>query len=164
MFKLIIYIICETSFHFSGKYQTFYTFLLNIKSKLSNIVENVPVMSGNQAYHYSDVIMNAMTSQITGVSIVCSSVCSGADQREHQSSASLAFVRGVHRQSVDSPHKGPVTRKMFPYDDVIIKYTCTLLYEIPDYADAAKWSVATKYLSQVVSYLIFRFSSNKSSQ
>ena len=37
-----------------------------------------------------------------------------------QSSASLAFVRvrGIHREPVNSPHKGPVTRKMFPFDDV----------------------------------------------
>ena len=47
--------------------------------------------------HYSDVIMSTMASQITGVSIVCSAVCSGAHQRKHQSSASLAFVRGIHR-------------------------------------------------------------------
>ena len=43
-----------------------------------------------------------------------------ADQRKQQSSASLAFVRTIHRWPVDSPHKGPVTRKMFPFDDVII--------------------------------------------
>ena len=69
---------------------------------------------------YSDVIMTAMVSQITSVSIVYSSLCSGADQREHQSSASLAFVRGFHRWPVNSPCKGPVTRKMFPFDDVIM--------------------------------------------
>ena len=40
--------------------------------------------------------------------------------KKHQSSASLAFVRGIHRGPVNSPHKWPVTRKMFPYDDVII--------------------------------------------
>ena len=61
-----------------------------------------------------------MASQITGVSIVCSAVCSGADQRKHQSSASLAFVKGIHRRPVDSPHKGPVTRKVFLFDDVIM--------------------------------------------
>ena len=61
------------------------------------------------------VIMSAMASQIAHVSIVNSTVCSGADQRKHQSSASLAFVRGIHRWSVNSPHKGPVTRKMFPF-------------------------------------------------
>ena len=68
-------------------------------------------------YHHSDVIMSAMASQITGVSIVRSVVGSGADQRKHQSSASLAFVRGIPRWSVNSPHKIPVTRKMFPFDE-----------------------------------------------
>ena len=63
--------------------------------------------------------MSATASQTTRASIVCSIVCSGADQRKHQSSASLAFVRGIHRRPVNSPHKGPVTRKMFPIDDVI---------------------------------------------
>ena len=61
-------------------------------------------------------------SQITGVSIICSPVCSGADQRKHQSSASLAFGRGIDRWPVDSPHKGPVMPKMFPFDDVIMKF------------------------------------------
>ena len=70
--------------------------------------------------HYSDVIMSAVASQIADVSIVCSSVCSGADQRKHQCSASLAFVRGIHRWSVVSSHKGPVTREMFQFDDVIM--------------------------------------------
>ena len=46
---------------------------------------------------------------------------SGADQRKHQSSTSLAFMRGIHRSPVNSPHKRPVTRKMFPFDDVIMK-------------------------------------------
>ena len=43
-----------------------------------------------------------------------------ADQRKHQSSASLAFVWGIHRRPVNSPHKWTVTRKMFPFDDVIM--------------------------------------------
>ena len=64
--------------------------------------------------------MSAMTSQITGVSIVYSTVCSGPNQRKHRSSASLAFVRGIHRWPVNSLHKGPVTRKMFPFDAVIM--------------------------------------------
>ena len=99
------------------------------------------------SHHYSEVIMRAMASQITGVSIVCSAVCSGPDQRKHQSSASLAFVKGIHRWPVDSPHKGPVTRKMFPFDDVImmlpvrsgfvwynyvIFYICTEQYQTGD--------------------------------
>ena len=70
--------------------------------------------------HYSDVIMGGMASQITSLAIVYSTVCSGADQRKHQSSASLAFVRRIHRWLVNSPHNGPVTRKMFSFDDVII--------------------------------------------
>ena len=61
--------------------------------------------------HYSDVIMSMMASQITSVSVVCSSVCSGTNHRKHRSSASLASVRGIHRGPVNSPHKGPVTRK-----------------------------------------------------
>ena len=47
--------------------------------------------------HYNDVIMSMMTSQIRSVSIVYWTICSGADQRKHQSSVSLAFVRGIHR-------------------------------------------------------------------
>ena len=61
--------------------------------------------------------MSAIASQITGVSIVCSTVCSGADKRKHQSSASPAFVRGIHRSPVDSPHEGSVARKMFLFDN-----------------------------------------------
>ena len=71
--------------------------------------------------HYNDVIMSAVASQITSLTIVYSTVYSGVDQRKHQSSASLAFVRGNHRRPVNSPHKWPVTRKMFPSDDVIMR-------------------------------------------
>ena len=62
-------------------------------------------------------MMNAMASQITILTIVYSTVYS-ADQIKHQSSASLTFVRGVHRWPGNSSHKWPVTRKMFPFDDV----------------------------------------------
>ena len=48
-------------------------------------------------FHYDDIIMGAIASQITSLTIVYSTVYSGADQRKHQSSASLAFVRGIHR-------------------------------------------------------------------
>ena len=72
----------------------------------------------NWSSHYNDVIMGAMASQITNLAIVYSIVYSGADQRIHQSSASLAFVWGIHRGPVNSPHKWPVTRKMLPLDDV----------------------------------------------
>ena len=61
-----------------------------------------------------------MASQITRVSLVCLTVFVGANQRKHQSSASLAFMRGTHRWPLDSPHKGRVTQKMFPFDDIIM--------------------------------------------
>ena len=68
--------------------------------------------------HYDDIIMGSMASQITSLAIVYSAFYSGADQRKYQNSASLAFVRGP----VNSPQKWPVTRKMFPFDDVIMKW------------------------------------------
>ena len=75
--------------------------------------------------HYNDVIMGAIASKIaskkkTSLAIVYSIVYSDADQRKHQSSASLTFVWGIHRGPVNSLHKWPVTRKMFPFDDVIM--------------------------------------------
>ena len=70
--------------------------------------------------HYSDVRMSGIASQITSLTIVNSAVYSDTDQRKYQSSASLAFVWEIHRGLVNSPHKGPVTRKMFPFDDVIM--------------------------------------------
>ena len=65
--------------------------------------------------HGYGIIMSAMSSQTTSLTIVYSTVYSGADQRKHQSYASLAFVRGIHRWPVNSPHKGPVTRKWFSW-------------------------------------------------
>ena len=64
-------------------------------------------------FHYNDVIMSSMVSQITSLTIVYSTVYSGADQRKHQSSASLAFVRGIHRWPVISPTKGQWRGKCF---------------------------------------------------
>ena len=52
---------------------------------------------------------------------------SDADQRKHQSPASLAFVREIHRGPVNFPHKWPVTRKMFPFDDVIMRKAIQIL-------------------------------------
>ena len=66
--------------------------------------------------------MGVMASQITNLAIVYSTVYSDVDQRKHQSSASLAFVWGFHRWPVNSPQKWPVTQKMFPFDDVIMRH------------------------------------------
>ena len=79
--------------------------------------------------NYSDVIM--------GIAIVYSTVYSGADQRKHQTSAPLAFVRGIHRWPVNSPRKWPVTRKIFPFDDVIM--------------DKGRWRHNIKRLSALIS-------------
>ena len=67
------------------------------------------------ATHYDAFIMGAIASQITSLTIVYST-----DQSKHQSSALLAFVWGIHRGPVNSPHKWPISRKMFPFDDVIM--------------------------------------------
>ena len=74
--------------------------------------------------------MSKMASQIASLMIVYSAVYSSTDQRKHQSSASLAFVRGIHRWPVNSPHEGPVTRKIFPFDDIIMTpgLWCALLW------------------------------------
>ena len=82
--------------------------------------------------HYSDVIMGAMASQISSLTIVYSTVYSGADKKKHQSSVSLAFVG----EFTGSPHKGPVTRKMFPFDDVII---CSAKNVWPVYLQLPWW-------------------------
>ena len=95
--------------------------------------------------HYSDVIMGAMASQITSLTIVYSTVYSGTDQRKRQSSASLAFVRGIQRWPVNSPHKWPVTRKMFPFDYVIMG---TVEWQIQwrwSYVTWSYWGLGTPY-------------------
>ena len=84
------------------------------------------IITGVWWLDYDGVITAPMASQITSLTIVYSIVYSGADQSKHQSSASLAFVWGIHRGPVNSPHKWPVTRKMFPFDDVIMRLRCSL--------------------------------------
>ena len=71
--------------------------------------------------HYNDVIMVTMASHIISPAIVHTAVYSGADQRKHQCSASVAFVWGIHRLPVNSQHKWPVTRIMSLFDDVIMR-------------------------------------------
>ena len=70
------------------------------------------------AWHYNDVIMSAMASQITDVLIVYRLF--RRRSRKHQSSVSLAIVRGIRQWAVNSMHKGTVTRKIFLFDDVIM--------------------------------------------
>ena len=58
---------------------------------------NMPSLPFSSKCHYSDLIMGAIASQITSLTIVYSTIYSDADQRKHQSSASLAFEWGIHR-------------------------------------------------------------------
>ena len=88
------------------------------------------ITAKSDIFHYDDVIMDTIASQITSLAIVYSIVYSSADQRKHQSSASLAFVWGIHRGPVNPPHKWPVTRKMFPFDDVIMSSLFLWLFQI----------------------------------
>ena len=120
--------------------------------------------------HYADVIMTTIASQITSLTIVYSTIYSGADQSKHQSSASLAFVWGIHRGPVNSPHKWPVTRKMFPFDDVImgirLLLSCFMLNLIknPLYCFAqwlVKMYINTGIFVGAVTYVIW-FCQNKS--
>ena len=102
-------------------------------------------------FYYSDVIIGTMGSRITNVSIVYSTVCSGANQRKNQSSASLAFVRGIHRWPVNSPHKEPVTRRMLPFDDVIMQWSIS--NDLPQKRFLIVWQfIIRSWLSACVSY------------
>ena len=92
--------------------------------------EHYPYLFVAEWPHYDDVIMSAIASQITSLTIVYSTVYPGADQSKHQSSASLAFVWGIHRGPVNSPHKWPVTQIMFPFDDVIMHIASAILVNI----------------------------------
>ena len=71
--------------------------------------------------HYNDIMMSMMASQITSLKVIYSTVYSGVDQRKHHSSASLAFVRGIHQGQVNSPDKWPEMWQMFPLYNVIMK-------------------------------------------
>ena len=76
---------------------------------------------------HSDIIMGTMTFQITSFTIVYSIVYSSVDQRKQKSCASLDFVRGIQRWPMNSPHKRLVTRKMFPFDNVIMCYSLHIM-------------------------------------
>ena len=98
--------------------------------------------------------MTAIVSQITGDPIVWSTVCSGADLRKHQSSVSLAFVRRIHPWSVYCPHKGPVTRKLFPFDDVVIFGGDTRVFYLFHRSKLTKWAI--KWMPEgYVAYMAF---------
>ena len=93
--------------------------------------------------HYDDVIMGAMVSQITSLTIVYPTVYSGVDQSKYQSSASLAFV-----------HKWPVTRKMFPFDDVIMRSeTKIICRNVSGFARDCPYDVWCRWLTTSILYV-----------
>ena len=106
--------------------------------------------------HYDDVIMGAIASLITSLTIVYSTVYSDADLSKHQSSASLAFVWGIHRGPVNSPHKWPVMWKMFPFDDVIMRVS--LAEPIPSMIPSAKkthWMSMCPHNNKILKHWIY---------
>ena len=80
----------------------------------------MPTIAQHPRFHYIDVIMRTMASQITSLTIIYSIVYSGPDQRKHQSSASLAFVRGIHRWPVNSLTQKASNAENVPFDDVVM--------------------------------------------
>ena len=104
--------------------------------------------------HYRDVIVSKMASQITGVQIVCSAVCSFVNKRKHESSASLAFVMEIHRWPVDSLHEGPVMGKVFPFDDVIIVWS--YMPTLYSFSKSDKYIYRIVFISQESLPMIFR--------
>ena len=68
--------------------------------------------------------MRVTASQFTCLLTVCLAICSGWHQREHQSPHYRLSMRGIHQWLVDLPHKGPVTWKIIPFCDVIMKELC----------------------------------------
>ena len=119
-----------------------YHYVLNIQRSFGK-VNRMSRYNRYDKIHYDDVIMTMLASQITSLTVVYSIVYSGVNQTKHQSCASLAFVREIHRGPVNIPHKWPVTRKMFAFDDVIMWFAhvkawhekikkCFFIYTCPD--------------------------------
>ena len=143
---VVLFLICVNH----SRYLISQTFVSPIERRLSILCGRFYVH--DPFHHDNDVIMGTMASQITSLVIVYSSVYSGADQRKHQSSASLAFMQGIHRLPVNSTNKRPVTRKMFPFDDVITTHKFDLLtsMDVPWTEVSLKdefYLMSSKYLS-----------------
>ena len=119
----------STQFSFIVKQKVHDLSKKNIQKCVSPTKLSIYVQNPKKPAYYSDVINGAMASQITSLMIVPSTVYKGADLRKHQSSTSLAFVRRIHRWPVNVPRKWPVTRKMFPFDDVIMPLRATCRYD-----------------------------------
>ena len=101
------------------------------------------------------VTMRAMASQITSLTIAYSIVYSGADQRKRQISASLVFVRGIHRWQMNSPSKGSVKRKMFSFDDVIMRIAHSYIIPVIHSYSAKKVAIAPSWCNHPMIRFIY---------
>ena len=98
-------------------------------------------IASRKFFHYADVIMSAMASQITGLTIVYSIFIQAQIKENIKAPRHWPFVWGIHRRPVNSPHKRPVTRKMLPFDDVIM----------------SKFFVSLRQLLENVNHFIFDY-------
>ena len=106
-----------------------------------------------------------MASQITILTIVYSTVYSGGDQTKYQGTASLALGRVIYQWPVNSPHKGPATRKMFPFDDVIMFSIWGILVEGPNVGSTSacnlyfypNWEYAASTINTRLRFLEFEY-------
>ena len=127
-----------------------YFFILNIKSAYLTLnlehkfglgtrhMYNEPTQGINTYwFHYNNVIMTTMAYQITSLTVVYSTVCSDADQRKHQSSASLAFVWGIHRDRWIPRTRGKLSGKCFR----LMTSSCPCLQKILPHEDVMTWTL-----------------------
>ena len=107
-------------------------------------------------WNHCNNVISAVASKITGVSIVCKTVSTGSDERKHQSSASMAFLRGIHRWPVKSPHKKPLTRKMFPFEesDIFVSLKCSNLQDRSDVKVDLAVFITRNYFSHTICEII----------
>ena len=116
------------------------TFDVDYVRKGTYLIEDVSTYS---KIHCSDVMMSTMSSQITSLTLVYSTVYSGADQRKQQSSAPLAFVQGIHRSPVNFPHKRPVMRIYFStlwrHNDSHLKLRIAMMQSLSLVAPQDQW-------------------------
>ena len=142
-------------------------FELNKYSSISNSygatsLQHFKIVWWDIIKHYSDLIIGAMASQITSVSIIYLTISSAGDQRKHQSSALLAFVRGNPRWTANYPHKGPVTRKMLPLGDVVmilwshvVRLLCSLIQILAWWQSDCQWGMKYVLILDGITLLCF---------
>ena len=115
--------------------------------------------------------MGPIASQITSLTIVYSTVYSDADQWKYQSSASLAFVRGIHRGPVNSPHKTASNAEdvsiWWRHHDICVSKLGhhwfkqrAVAYSVPIYCLNQYWLVVNRTLQKTFQWKINRHTAN----